>query len=101
MQSSTMQAKKLRFSDFTEEEMNILRAIPDTGKIRNHLERYGNITSKEANDLYGITRLSSVIYRLRYKKEPLMEIISVHEMGKDRFDQNANYVRYYYKGVKE
>ena len=92
---------KISYSDFTEEELEILKTIPDTGKIRNHLERFGNITSLEAINLYGIQRLSSVIYRLRYEKEPLMEIDSVPERGLDRFGQTANYVRYIYKGDKE
>ena len=88
------------FSEFTEEEVAILSAIPDVGKIRNHLERYGSITSQEANTLYGITRLSARIYDLRYLKEPLMEIESVQETGKDRFGQDSRYVRYFYKGDK-
>lgn len=90
-----------RFDDFTEEEKAILATIPDEGKIRNHLERYGSITQNEASALYGITRLASVIYRLRTKRYPLMDIVSVRETGKDRFNQEANYARYYFKGDKE
>ena len=101
MQNSAVNTKKLKYSDFTDEEINILKAIPDTGKIRNHLERYGTITALEAQELYGIQRLSAVIYRLRYEREPLMNIESVPERGKDRFGQEERYVRYYYKGDNE
>ena len=88
------------FDDLTQEEKAILSMIPDTGKIRNHLERYGSITQMEATELYGITRLSARIYDLRYKKEPLMDIVGVLETGKDRFGQDSRYYRYYYKGEK-
>lgn len=98
MTIGTAEQKKLRFSDFTEEEIAILSAIPDTAKIRNHLERYGSITALEANELYGIQRLAAEIYKLRYKKEPLMNITSVRQSGKDRFNQEANFVRYFYEG---
>lgn len=33
--------------------------------VRDHLEKYGRITSMEAFNLYGITRLAAVIYDLR------------------------------------
>lgn len=32
-----------------------------------HLQKFGHITSWEAIDLYGATRLSSIIYTLKYK----------------------------------
>lgn len=36
-----------------------------TEKVLEHLQKYGCITSLEANDLYKATRLSDIIYRLR------------------------------------
>ena len=37
-------------------------------QIELHLLKRGSITSWEAIDLYGITRLSALIYNLKYKK---------------------------------
>jgi len=37
-----------------------------TVKILKHLKRYGNITSLDAFELYRVTRLSSIIHRLRH-----------------------------------
>ena len=90
-----------KFDELSDEEKAVLATIPDEGKVRNHLERYGSITQNEASALYGISRLASVIYRLRKKRYPLMDIVSVRETGKDRFNQEANYARYYFKGDKE
>lgn len=53
--------------------------------IREHLQNFGSITSKEAWGKFGITRLASLINRLR--KE--MEILSIEERN-GRF----NWVRY-------
>ena len=36
-----------------------------TEKVLEHLQKYGYITSLEAIELYGATRLSDIIYRLR------------------------------------
>lgn len=36
-----------------------------------HLLKYGKITSMEAFEKYGITRLSSVIFELRHKGYPI------------------------------
>lgn len=35
--------------------------------VLRHLENYGHITSKEAIDLYGITRLAGVVWELKHK----------------------------------
>lgn len=39
--------------------------ISQREKVQKHLIRYGSITSKKAAERYGISRLSSIIYRLR------------------------------------
>lgn len=40
-------------------------ATTQTDVILEHLKNYGTITSMEAFDLYGVTRLAAIIYRLR------------------------------------
>ena len=87
------QAKVVRYQDFeTEKAENLL---PETTKVRNHLEKYGSITQAEANSLYGITRLSAVVYKLRYKIEPYMNIKMIMRYGKNRFGKQVQYGEYY------
>ena len=62
-----------------------------TNEIRKHLERVGHITSMEAYDLYGLTRLSSVIYVLRRRG---MNIISESAAGIDRYGNRMSYAVY-------
>lgn len=89
--------RKNREGSFTEEEKEILRMFDNSVIIRNHLERYGSITQNEALDIYGIGRLAAVIEQLRHKKEPLMNIITVKEAGKNRLGKKSKYGRYYFK----
>ena len=91
---------KRSFYDFTEEEIAILSALPETAIVINHLERYGSITSIEAIDLYGMTRLAAVIYDIR-EKYPHINILAVDEKGKNRFGKKTKHKRYYYKGEIE
>ena len=51
--------------------------------VKNHLETVGSITSMEAFSKYGATRLSAIIYNLRYKYG--MNIINKTNKIKDRF----------------
>ena len=60
--------------------------------VAQHLIHEGNISSMEAIDEYGITRLSAIIWTLRNKK--LWNIASDPEQGKNRFGKKTNYVRY-------
>ena len=76
-------------------DVSVLSSIPDTTKVRNHLLVKGKITSWEAITMYGITRLADVIYRLRYKQEPLMDIKTRRIDGKDRFGQKSHWAEYY------
>lgn len=73
----------------------IIATMPDTVKIRNHLLNIGSITSQEAWRLYGITRLADVIYKLRYKKEPKMDIKTEMVYDRDRYGQPCQFGRYY------
>lgn len=66
-------------------------------EILRHLKEHGTITSKEAFELYGATRLSAQIFDLRKKY-----IIETHMMtGYTRYGDTCNYAKYEYKGEKE
>ena len=84
-------------SRLTDEERAIIASLPQTTLVRNHLYRFKVINEKTAREVYGITRLASVIYRLRFKYEPLMNIVSVRVKGKNRFGKSVEYVNYTYK----
>lgn len=62
-----------------------------TSEILNHLKTNGSISSMEAINLYGATRLSAIIFEFRRKG---MEIESKWEETKDRYGNNCKYVRY-------
>ena len=77
--------------------MNISQEKPNVKyiqreKVFNHLDRLGSITTKDAFEIYGITRLSAKIYELR--KMGLI-IDTVRERGFNRFGEPTNYARYY------
>ncbi len=57
-----------------------------------HMEEFGSVTSFEAFLDYGITRLSSIINKLR-KKDGL-KIESTQHTRKNRFGNTVNYVSY-------
>lgn len=79
----------------TIEDQQTIAKMPQTVKIRNHLIRYGSITSQEAWRLYNITRLSDVVYKLKYKKEPRMDIKTEMVYERDRFGNPIQYAKYY------
>ncbi len=64
------------------------KPISQREQIQKHLIRYGSITSKKAAERYNISRLSSIIYRLRTHYE--IETVKV----KDGY-------KYILKGVKK
>lgn len=59
-------------------------------EVLKHLQKYGSITSLEAFDRYGITRLSAVIYKL--KKEH--KITSEALVTRNRYGHIVQYARY-------
>lgn len=77
------------------ESAQAFNMMPETTKVRNHLEKYRSITQAEATSLYGITRLAAVIYKLRYKQEPKMDIKMTMCYGKNRFGKNVQYGQYF------
>ena len=81
------------------EDEEIIAAMPQTVKVRNHLIRNGSITSQEAWRLYGITRLSSVIEKLRKRKYPLMDI-ETQMVYYTEYGVNKSYGKYIYRGIK-
>ena len=75
----------------TWEKMNKTKAV------MLHLQQYGSITSWEAIKEYGATRLSAIIYNLRYKYN--MNIINEDINFIDRYGTKSSFVKYVY--VKE
>lgn len=60
-------------------------------KVIYHLQKFGNITSTEAIELYGATRLSAIIYDLRDEGYN----IETHSMPfVDRFGTKSVYGKY-------
>ena len=65
-----------------------------TQAVLDHMKRNGSITSMEAIENYGATRLSSIIFNLRKKGH---DIDTETEGMKDRYGHAANYARYVYR----
>jgi hypothetical protein len=70
--------------------------VSKTDKILEHLQTYGSITSWEAIQKYGATRLSAIIFELRKKHR----IESVAVQHKDSFGNDLAFSRYVYCGEK-
>lgn len=63
-----------------------------TNAVLNHLIENGSITSWEAIKEYGATRLSAIIYNLRYKYN--LNIITENIEFTDRYGSKATYAKY-------
>ena len=63
--------------------------------VKDHLLEHGSITSWEAIEKYGATRLSAIIFNLRKKG---YDIDSVRVEGIDRYGNDSHFVRYVLKG---
>lgn len=59
--------------------------------ILNHLRNVGAITSMQAFNLYGVTRLSAIIHDLRNMGYPIHAIMVD---GKTRFGDSTKYAKY-------
>lgn len=66
------------------------RTTNKTQKVLEHLQKHGSITSFEAIDLYGATRLSAIIYNLR----KIYTIESINSECTDRYGNTAKYSTY-------
>ena len=64
--------------------------------VEKHLLDKGSITTWEAFELYGITRLSAKIYELRKK----YNILSITTTKKNRYGHMCNFSTYILKGVE-
>ena len=62
-----------------------------TEKVLQHLEKYGHITSLEAIEKYGATRLSAIIFNLRKKG---YEISTEDLPFIDRYGTKSVYAKY-------
>jgi len=62
-----------------------------TEKVKEHLETNGNITTWEAIQNYGATRLSAIIFNLRKRG---FNIISNWQYRIDRNGKKSRYVKY-------
>lgn len=62
-----------------------------TSEVLNHLKEHGSITSNEAWELYGATRLSAIIFNLR-KRGHDIETVTIGMT--DRYDHAVNYAKY-------
>lgn len=64
-----------------------------------HLKTHGCITSWEAFETYGCTRLSHYIYLMRTRLG--MHVESQIVSGKNRFGHRTHYAKYVLKDVKD
>lgn len=69
-----------------------------TQLVKEHLLKHGSITSWDAINLYGETRLSDVILKLRQKGYDIRTIMVEFT---DRFGNTGKYANYVLKGDKE
>ena len=69
-----------------------------TSEVLRHLQEHGSITSLEAIELFGATRLSAIIFNLRRAGYD----ISTETVGaKDRYGHAVNYAKYIYHSRDE
>lgn len=67
------------------------KKISKTERVLNHLREHGSITSLEAIELYGATRLSAIIYNLRNRG---YDIVTMNMPFVDRFGSKSIYGKY-------
>lgn len=67
--------------------------------ILNHLQTKGTLTSKQAFELYGVTRISAVVFDLRKMG---YNIVTEMAIGKTRYGETSSYGIYKLKeGTKD
>lgn len=62
-------------------------------RVLQYMKENGSITSWEAIREFGATRLSAIIYNLRYKEG--LNIITKNISDKNRYGDPVSYARYY------
>lgn len=65
--------------------------------IRQHLINHHSITPLEALNLYGVYRLSDVIFKLRKEND----IATYNMEGTDRWGHPTRYAKYVWRGEKD
>ena len=70
------------------------KKMSKTEKVLEHLQKYGSITSLEAIELYGATRLAAIIFELRKNN---FEIDTIDMPFVDRFGTKSHYGKYVLK----
>ena len=60
--------------------------------VEEHLQKHGNITSWEAIELYGATRLSAIIYILRHTYG--LNIETIKTSTTNRYGRKCNFAKY-------
>lgn len=70
----------------------------DRDLILMHIKKYGSITAKEADDIYGIMRCASRINELRNMGVPIKTDMVT---GKNRRGKISNFAKYSLEGVAE
>lgn len=64
-------------------------------RVLQHLKSHGSLTSMEAFDKYGITRLAAVIFDLR---EMGHDIRTLDMEGQNRYGEATRYAKYVMRG---
>lgn len=59
--------------------------------IKQRLKDGHSITSKEAFEEYGVTRLAAIIHKLRNSG---MNIVTIDRIAKDRYDNTVRFAEY-------
>lgn len=67
-------------------------------KVKEHLLEHGSITSWEAINKYGATRLSSIIFNLRKQG---YDIRTIMREDTDRYGNTSPYANYVLKGIEK
>ena len=70
---------------------NVTKKITKKQMVLDHLKNHGSITSMEAIDNYGATRLSAIIFNLR-KEGYSIDTLDVN--GVDRYGNSVVYGKY-------
>ena len=64
----------------------------NTARVLKYLQTHNGITSMEAFELFGATRLSAIIFNLRKYG---FEIENIPMQGKNRYGDSVNFVKYH------
>lgn len=67
-------------------------------RIHEYMKKHGSITTKDAYEQLGVTRLSARIYEL---KEQGVKIEKKTEKSRNRFGETVYYDRFYLKGEEK